>query len=48
MLAGTDEAGLDKAVALPPSGSGTTVPDWVVAGPEFEWKGADGLLGAGF
>ncbi|MCH7494151.1 DUF2817 domain-containing protein, partial [bacterium] len=48
VLAGTDEAGLDKAVALFPSGSGATVPDWVVAGPEFGWKGAGGLLGAGF
>lgn len=48
VIAGTDEAGLDKAVALFPSGSGATVPDWAVAGPEFGWKGAGGLLGAGF
>lgn len=48
VLAGTDEGGLARALEWFPSASGTTVPDWLVAGPDSGWKGAGGLLATGF
>ncbi|CAG8568986.1 1077_t:CDS:10 [Cetraspora pellucida] len=46
--AGTDHKGLDQVTKLFPKRTGVPIPDWIIVGPESAWKGAGGLLGAGF
>ncbi|CAG8556557.1 9213_t:CDS:10, partial [Ambispora gerdemannii] len=48
IIASTDEIGFENAAKLFPKRTGVPVPDWTVVGPEVKWKGAGGLLGAGF
>ncbi|KAG0022996.1 hypothetical protein BGZ81_008289 [Podila clonocystis] len=48
IIAGVDEQGLETAARLFPKRTGLLVPDWVVTGPEMPWKGAGGILAAGF
>eukprot|EP01112_Ceratiomyxa_fruticulosa_P022069 TRINITY_DN7980_c1_g1_i1.p1 TRINITY_DN7980_c1_g1~~TRINITY_DN7980_c1_g1_i1.p1 ORF type:complete len:875 (+),score=198.67 TRINITY_DN7980_c1_g1_i1:181-2805(+) len=48
VMEGTDLPGLLKAANLFPVSSSVTVPDFVVAGPEWGYAGAGGLLAAGF
>ncbi len=48
IVAGVDYVGFRKAMKQFPVKSAMTIPDWLVCGPQAEWKGAGGLLGAGF
>ncbi|KAF9977868.1 hypothetical protein BGZ73_004623 [Actinomortierella ambigua] len=48
IISGLDEKGLEGAARLFPKRTGLLVPDWVVTGPEMPWKGAGGILAAGF
>ncbi|KAF9912082.1 hypothetical protein EC991_001028 [Linnemannia zychae] len=48
IIAGLDPQGLETAARLFPKRTGMLVPDWVVAGPEMAWKGAGGILAAGY
>ncbi|KAG9297457.1 hypothetical protein G9A89_020858 [Geosiphon pyriformis] len=48
IIAGIDSKGLDIAAKLFPKRTGVPIPDWIIVGPEISWKGAGGLLGAGF
>ncbi|KAF9309997.1 hypothetical protein BG003_009056 [Podila horticola] len=48
IIAGVDEQGLETAARLFPRRTGLLVPDWVITGPEMPWKGAGGILAAGF
>ena len=45
---GFDESGLDQAARLIPALTGTGQPDFIVCNKECAWKGAAGLLAAGF
>ena len=45
---GYDEVGLRYASRLVPMLTGVGQPDFIVAGPECSWKGAAGVLAAGF
>ena len=45
---GADQAGLDQAARLIPALTGTGQPDFVVCNQECAWKGAAGVLAAGF
>ncbi|KAF9576165.1 hypothetical protein EC968_010288 [Mortierella alpina] len=48
VIAGLDVQGLETAARLFPKRTGLLVPDWVVTGPEMAWKGAGGILAAGY
>jgi len=48
IFAGTDFEGLTRAVKLMPNRTGLMVPDWIVTSSEMDWKGYDGVLGAGY
>ncbi|RUP44619.1 hypothetical protein BC936DRAFT_149213, partial [Jimgerdemannia flammicorona] len=48
VIAGLDDDGLRQAARLLPKRTGMMVPDWVITGPEMDWKGVGGILGAGF
>ncbi|KAG0373548.1 hypothetical protein BGX24_011557 [Mortierella sp. AD032] len=48
VIAGLDPEGLETAARLFPKRTGLLVPDWVVTGPEMAWKGAGGILAAGY
>ncbi|GJJ75379.1 hypothetical protein EMPS_07737 [Entomortierella parvispora] len=48
VIAGLDAQGLEMASRLFPKRTGILVPDWIVAGPEMPWKGAGGVLAAGY
>ncbi|KAF8976537.1 hypothetical protein BGZ46_008181 [Entomortierella lignicola] len=48
VIAGLDTDGLETAARLFPKRTGLLVPDWVVTGPEMAWKGAGGILAAGY
>ena len=45
---GADQAGLDQAARLIPALTGTGQPDFIVCNRECTWKGAAGVLAAGF
>ncbi|MCJ1433856.1 hypothetical protein MMC27_003221 [Xylographa pallens] len=45
---GFDEAGLRSASRLIPMLTGVGQPDFIVTGPECSWKGAAGVMAAGF
>ncbi|KAG0272147.1 hypothetical protein BGZ95_012110 [Linnemannia exigua] len=48
VIAGLDPEGLETAARLFPKRTGLLVPDWVITGPEMAWKGAGGILAAGY
>ncbi|KAG9321131.1 hypothetical protein KVV02_005257 [Mortierella alpina] len=48
VIAGLDVQGVETAARLFPKRTGLLVPDWVVTGPEMAWKGAGGILAAGY
>ncbi|KAG0302935.1 hypothetical protein BGZ98_007110 [Dissophora globulifera] len=48
VIAGLDAQGLETAARLFPKRTGLLVPDWVITGPEMSWKGAGGILAAGY
>ncbi|KAF9168700.1 hypothetical protein DFQ26_002600 [Actinomortierella ambigua] len=48
IIAGLDVKGLEGAARLFPKRTGLLVPDWVITGPEMPWKGAGGILAAGY
>ncbi|KAF9107795.1 hypothetical protein BGX29_004854 [Mortierella sp. GBA35] len=48
VIAGVDPQGLEIAARLFPKRTGMLVPDWIVTGPEMGWKGAGGILAAGY
>ncbi|KAG0226718.1 hypothetical protein BGW41_004100 [Actinomortierella wolfii] len=48
IIAGVDVKGMEGAARLFPKRTGLLVPDWVVTGPEMPWKGAGGILAAGY
>ncbi|KAF8938527.1 hypothetical protein BGZ58_000719 [Dissophora ornata] len=48
VIAGLDAQGLETAARLFPKRTGLLVPEWVVTGPEMPWKGAGGILAAGY
>jgi len=48
VITGTDYTGFSKALLSFPMSSGITIPDWIITGPTYGWKGAGGLKGAGF
>ncbi|KAG0197352.1 hypothetical protein BGX28_009156 [Mortierella sp. GBA30] len=45
LIAGIDDRGMETAARLFPKRTGLMVPDW---GPEMAWKGAGGILAAGY
>ncbi|CED82113.1 Peptidase S9, prolyl oligopeptidase, catalytic domain [Phaffia rhodozyma] len=48
LLGGTDPSGLERAYRLFPVRTGTPLLDWVIIGPEADYKGAGGIIGTGF
>ncbi|KAF9182279.1 hypothetical protein BGZ51_004832 [Haplosporangium sp. Z 767] len=46
IIAGLDQQGMETAAWLFPKRTGLLIPDW--AGPEMAWKGAGGILAAGY
>ncbi|KAH7044264.1 hypothetical protein BKA57DRAFT_469111 [Linnemannia elongata] len=48
VIAGLDPQGLETAARLFPKRTGMLVPDWIITGPEMAWKGAGGILAAGY
>ncbi|KYR01215.1 hypothetical protein DLAC_02333 [Tieghemostelium lacteum] len=48
VVAGTDEMGFMNALHTLPQISGITLPDFVVVGNEYGWKGVGGILSTGF
>lgn len=47
-IVGLDVQGLETAARLFPKRTGLLVPDWIITGPEMAWKGAGGILAAGY
>jgi hypothetical protein len=48
VLWGSDKVGLEQAIRMVPTLSGTGQPDFVVLGNEARWKGIAGVLAMGF
>ncbi|KAF9920816.1 hypothetical protein FBU30_009253 [Linnemannia zychae] len=48
VIAGLDPQGLETAARLFPKRTGMLVPDWILTGSEMAWKGAGGILSAGY
>eukprot|EP01121_Diplochlamys_sp_Union-15-3_P019133 TRINITY_DN7129_c0_g1_i1.p1 TRINITY_DN7129_c0_g1~~TRINITY_DN7129_c0_g1_i1.p1 ORF type:complete len:874 (+),score=148.91 TRINITY_DN7129_c0_g1_i1:71-2692(+) len=48
VISGTDTNGFNQAFSIFPTHTGMTIPDFVVVGEGFSWKGDSGMLSVGF